>query len=162
MDVKWLYPTVTALYRYGDTGCMRYDIVVPLFAVAGAVVGIYALFSVWAFDITGINLMSSSLVGWEKYIPMIVVVLCVFSLIVSILFVLSSRCWYMIYVAMVFGIIILIMTSLFSMWSVEGVRASTQAGLGMWLSYGSGALMMLGAAIQYAYMCTKAKMYRSI
>jgi len=141
---------------------MRYDMVVPLFATAGAIVGIYSLFNVWAFDTTGFDMLSSSLSGWEKYIPAVVVVLCILSLVFSILFVISPKYWYMIYMAMVMGIAIMLITSLFSMWTVDGIRASTQAGNGLWLSYASGALMVLGAAIQYAYMCTKARVYRSM
>jgi len=45
------------------------------------------------------------------------------------------------------------------MWTVDGIRSVHYVGNGFWLSYGAGAIIILAAALQYAYMFRKPQRY---
>ena len=119
--------------------------VVPLI---GAVIGICSLMVPWAMGYSGIDLPGSSLTGFQRFLPVVVAVLSVITALLSVGYILGPR-WFIPFIAFFLGVAVLILTSVFSMWEVEGIKVVSEAGVALWMSYGSGAIVLLGSAICY-------------
>lgn len=156
------------IYQIGDLDSMSYLRYVPVICIVGAVIGFFALTQLWvhhvdgfdwSVDLTGIELMNGPWDGFQAYIPVIVAALSAVTIVVAILNMTVRRFWFGPFVALVLGIAIMIMTSLFSMWTIgpagEAVRTVHFTDIGFWLSYVTGGVIILGVAIQYSAMFRK-------
>ena len=143
---------------------MNYLRYVPIICVIGAIVGVISITQLWihgvtgfewSSDLTGIDLMGSDLDGFQKYLP---IVICAFSVLAAIMAILTMtvrRLRYGIFICMIFGIVVLVLTTVFSMWTIDGERIVHFVSSGFWLSYAAGGLILIGAAIQYSLMFIK-------
>ena len=118
-------------------------------SIVGALIGIFAVISVWASGLTGFDLIESSLDGFQKFLPLIIFVLSLIVATLSALYVVQPRI-FIPFLTFFFGVAIMILTSVFSMWEIDGVKMISDAGIGFWLSYASVAIILLGSAITYS------------
>jgi hypothetical protein len=156
------------IYQIEDSVSMSYLRYVPVICIAGALIGFFALTQLWvhhvdgfdwSVDLTGIDLMNSPWDGFQANIPVIVAALSGVTIVVAILNMTVRRFWFGPFVALVLGIAIMILTSLFSMWTIgpagETERIVHFADIGFWLSYVTGGVIILGVALQYSVMFRK-------
>jgi hypothetical protein len=143
---------------------MKYLRFVPIICILGSLVGFFSFTQLWVHEttsfewmqnLTGMDLMNCEWDGFQKYIPTLMVVFSALTVIIAILTMTVRGFWFGTFICMVFGIVILALTSVFSMWVVDGEKMVHFVDTGFWLSYAAGALMVVGAAIQYAAMFRK-------
>lgn len=136
----------------------------PTICVAGAILGIVAITQLWIhyvdgydwiLDSTGLDLLGSSLAGFQKFIPLTVAIISAVSVAFAVLAMSANRFWYGIFICMLTGVLIMVLTSVFAMWEYEGLKMIHFADIGIWLSYASGGIIMIGAALQYSGMFLK-------
>jgi hypothetical protein len=99
--------------------------------------------------------MNSTLDGFQKYMPIVVCVLSVIAAVIAVATMTIRGFWYGIFVCLIFGIAIMVTTTMFSMWDVDGERIVHFVDTGFWLSYAAGGLILVGAAVQYSMMFIK-------
>jgi len=121
---------------------MEYLRFLPILVVAGGLVGIYTLFAPWVDGYSGIDMMNYTVGGFEKYVPVIIGALSVIAIVFACLYFIFGT-WIIPFVTLVLGAAILLLTSVFSLWSEGGTRVAIGAGIGFWLCYLAGALMVL-------------------
>ena len=143
---------------------MSYLRYVPIVCVIGSIVGIISVTQLWihstpGFDwtqnLSGLDLMNSTLDGFQKYMPIVVCVLSVIAAVIAVATMTIRGFWYGIFVCLIFGIAIMVTTTMFSMWDVDGERIVHFVDTGFWLSYAAGGLILVGAAVQYSMMFIK-------
>lgn len=143
---------------------MSYLRYIPVICVIGAVIGAIAVTQLWIHatvgfdwtrDLTGLDLMGSALDGFQKYLPMVVCVLSVLAAVVAVATMTVRGFWFGIFICLILGIVIMVTTTMFSMWDVGGERIVHFVDIGFWLSYAAGGLILLGAAVQYSMMFIK-------
>lgn len=119
--------------------------VVPLI---GAILGILSLTAPWVLGYSGIDLLEGSIQGYQRFLPAIVAAISVAVALLSVQYLLGPR-WFIPFVSFFLAVAMMIVTSLFSMWEIDGVKVMTESGYGIWMSYSAGAIILLGSAICY-------------
>jgi len=77
------------------------------------------------------------------------------TVIISVMTMTVRGFWFGTFICLIFGMGTMIVTSLFSMWVVEGEKMVHFVDIGFWLSYVAGAITLLGVALQYSMMFRK-------
>ena len=122
----------------------------PLVSIIGAMIGLVSCFLPWVGDVTGIDLFNVFDDGFQRFLPFAVIGLSVLSAILSTLQILVPTFWYMLYIQFFVGVVIMIVTSVFSMWTIGDIKVTALTSIGFWLSYLAGGLMILGGALFHA------------
>jgi hypothetical protein len=143
---------------------MNYIRYIPIICIIGAAVGVFALTQlwihetagyVWTKDLTGLDLMNSSLDGFQKYVPLIVCVISVIAAGLAVATMTVRGFWYGIFICMIMGVLLMVATTTFSSWEVAGEKMVHFVDIGFWLSYVAGGLIIVGAAVQYTLLFRK-------
>jgi len=117
----------------------------PIIAIAGAAIAIASCFMPWVGSIPGISLFVDY-PEFYSYIPFIIIGLSVATAVASFLYLIREELWFMPLIMLFLGVAIMILTSVFSMWTLDGSKVTAIAGMGFWLSYAGGALMIIAGA----------------
>jgi len=118
--------------------------------LVGAFVGVFACFSPWVGDITGVDLFNSYGGSFQVFIPFFIIGLSAVSALLSVLMLTRTDYWYIPFIQFFIGVAVMILTSVFSMWSIDSVKVTSMVSMGFWISYLAGILMILGGALQHA------------
>ena len=118
-------------------------------SIVGALIGIFSVISVWASGMTGIDFIDCPLDGFQKFLPVIILVIAIVAAGLSAVYIVRPRLL-LPFLTFFLGVVIMILTSLFSMWELDGTKIVADAGIGFWLSYVSGAVILLGSAVSYS------------
>ena len=119
--------------------------VIPLI---GAIIGLTTLMAPWVLGYSGIDLLEGSMQGFQRFLPAMVAALSVAVALLSVCYILGPR-WFIPFFTFFLGVAMMILTSIFTMWDIDGVKAMTESGFGVWMSYASGAVILLGSAFCY-------------
>jgi hypothetical protein len=65
------------------------------------------------------------------------------------------RFWYVPYLQFFFGVAIMVVSSIFAMWIIDGVKVASIASTGYWMSYLAGILMIIGCAVYHLAVIRK-------
>lgn len=122
----------------------------PMISLAGGLVGILSCLMEWALGMTGLDFISGSFEDFQKYLPVTVLVVSALTIVTSVSCIILSEPLTMLFFQFFFGVAILILTSVFAMWSVDGFKMASESGLGMWMAYVSGVLIMVGSALYFS------------
>jgi len=145
---------------------LNYRRYVPIICIVGAFIGFFAATQLWIhavegfpsiMNVTGLDLMNSEYDGFQKYIPVIVIVLSAISIVTSASAMISPRLWFCAFISLILGAAIMVVTSIFTMWVIDGEKAVHFADIGLWLSYLAGTVIIFGVAIQYSTLFVKTK-----
>lgn len=118
---------------------------VAMLSVLGGLIGVFACIADWTPGNNGFDLLESS-ADLQVFIPIMVLILSVIVVLLSITY--TIRPWWFIPLIIFFlGVAILILTSLFAMWTIDGSKVVTDKGV--WTSYISGAVIMVASAAIY-------------
>lgn len=126
---------------------MNYQTYLPAISLLGGIIGIAAFMSLWTQDMTGLDLISSPYTDFQKYVPLIALILCIAAIGLSAFSLILGTIWFVPFLVLMLGVIVLAVTSVFTMWYHMDVKMAQ--GIGVWISYLSGAVVMLGSIIQY-------------
>ncbi len=133
---------------------MKFVRFIPIIVVIGGLIGIYALISIWFGDLNGLDLVDTYPDDFHSYIPIIVTVISIIVIALAVLY-MALGIWFFPFIMFFIGMAILLITSVFSMWTIGDIRVTTDAGMGLWLSYLAGTLMIVGFAIQFLVLFRK-------
>ncbi len=126
---------------------MSYQTYLPAISLIGGIVGIWAFLSPWILGLTGMDLIDSSYEDFQKYLPMVALILCVAVMCLSAFSIVLGTPWFMSFLVLFLGMAVLLATSFFTMW--VPAEAKMAQDMGIWISYLAGALIMLGSIVQY-------------
>lgn len=121
---------------------------IAVISILGALIGIYAVLSPWVSGSSGMDLMTSSYEGFQKFIPITILSLLVFAVLLSTAY-MARPIWFIPFITFFVGVAIMILTSIFAMWVIDGTKVVENSDYGFWLSYVSGALILIGSALTY-------------
>jgi len=119
--------------------------VIPLI---GALIGISSFVAPWVSGYSGIDLLDSSMPGFQRFLPAVVTAVSAIIALLSACYILGPR-WFIPFITFFLGVAMMILTSVFSMWEIEGIKVMTEAGYGIWMSYAAGVVVLLGSAVGY-------------
>lgn len=143
---------------------MSYLRYVPTVCILGAVIGFISYTQLWVHvadgfpwleNLTGAELINCDWGGFQAYIPTIMVVLSVMTIAVAFMTMTIPGFWFGSFICLIFGVAIMALTSVFSMWTVDGEKIIHFVDTGFWLSYAAGAVILIGVAIHYSVMFKK-------
>ncbi len=117
-----------------------------MISILGGAVGICSFLYPWALGLNGFDMVSDSIGGLEPLIPVLILILSVTAVLLSATYIFRPR-WFIPFLTFFLGVATLILTSVFTMWSVDGSRID--ADMGVWISYLSGIVIMAGSALLY-------------
>lgn len=134
---------------------MSYQTYLPAISLLGGIVGIWAFLSPWTQDMTGLELLTSSYEDFQKYLPLASMIICVAAIGLSAFSIVLGTPWFMPFLILFLGMVVLLITSFFTMWYPDDVRIAQ--GMGVWISYLAGVLIMLGSIVQYMAALNKVR-----
>jgi len=126
-----------------------------MISIIGAIVGIISCFLPWIGDASGTELFLMYDDGFQRFIPFLIMGLSALSAIMSVIMMMGMGNWPVAFLMFFTGVAMMILTSVFSMWTIGDVRASSIASIGFWISYVAGALVLLAAAFYHVHMTRK-------
>ena len=151
---------VTVINVVPESTCMELLRFLPVFTLAGAVVGVIAVLSPWFAGMTGLDVMTTDYEDFQKYIPVMILVLAVIAAALAVIHLLVPGFVLIPFITFFFGVAIMLLTSLFTMWTIDGVKVVQSAGIGLWMSYISGVLIIAETAILYAMFARRPQRIR--
>lgn len=114
----------------------------------GGVIGAISFGFPWAFGLSGIDLIDGYSDGFQRILPIVILLIMVSIVLLTLMQVLRLR-WFIPFITFFLAVATMLLTSIFAMWEVDGVTASSEAGLGLWMSYAAGTVVLLGSAASY-------------
>ncbi len=127
-------------------------------SIAGAIIGVIACFSPWVGDQTGISLFVSYGEGFQRFIPLLIVALAAISVVVSSFTMMSPYNMSLLFAQFFIGVGMMAFTSIFAMWEIDAIRVTELVSYGFWMTYASGAAIILGASLYYAALARLARL----
>ena len=119
----------------------------PFIPILGAIIGVGTCSLPWVGDVAGIDLFVVYEEGFQRFIPLAVIGLSVLTAVLCVSQLINIEIIAVPFVIFFIGVAIMILTSVFSMWTIDSVKVVT--GYGFWLSYLAGCLMIFGGALSY-------------
>jgi len=121
----------------------------------GGVIGAISFGFPWAFGLSGIDLIDGYVDGFQGILLIVILPIMVSMALLSLSQVLRPR-WFIPFITFFLAVAAMLLTSVFAMWDVDGVKASSEAGMGLWMSYIAGIVVLLSSAacykIQFRYL----------
>ncbi len=129
----------------------------PLISIVGAIIGILSCYLPWIGDTAGTELFLAYDEGFQRFIPFCIMGVSALSAVLSVIMMIGEGNWPSAFVLFFAGVGLMILTSVFSMWTIGTVRASSMASIGFWISYLAGALMILGGSLYHVHMTRRCR-----